>query len=219
VDEQSRRTALIRAATQAYEAAHGNPLPEPPSGLRWSISPRVAVTVLGALAVLVALIVFATSRAPAPLVLEPTSTANAFSGFSSDAVVTVHVVGAVNSPGLYELGLGARVGDAIEAAGGPAADADLGSINLARTLHDGEQVALVRQGESEASAATASGLLNINQADAASLEALPGIGPVLAQRIVSDRDASGPFRSVDDLDRVTGVGPAVLERVRALLTV
>lgn len=208
----------MRAAAQAYEAAHGNPLPEPASGLRWSIRPRVAVTVLALLAVLVAFAVFATTLPPEPIELEPLPSQAAGGVPSPGAAVTVHVTGAVAVPGLYALAPGSRVGDAVDAAGGAAEGADLSTVNLARVLVDGEQV-FVGGGDGDPGAAAASGLLNLNRADAAALEELPGIGPVLAQRIVEERASNGPFRSVDELDRVKGVGPAVLERVRALLTV
>ena len=106
---------------------------------------------------------------------------------------------------------------AVAAAGGALGEAELSTINLARELVDGEQVVVGEAGSADA--ASASGLLNLNRANAAALEALPGIGPVLAERIVNDRESHGPFRTVDELDRVSGVGPAVLERMRPLLTV
>jgi competence protein ComEA len=219
MDEDTRRAALVRAAAHAYEAAHGNPLPEPVSGLRWSIRPRVAVTVLALLALVVAAAVFAAQAPSGAVEVASSSDAAASDEPLGGAVVTVHVVGAVAVPGLYELPLGSRVGDAIDAAGGAAEQADLAATNLARQLIDGEQVVVSVAGETESAGTPGSGLLNLNRADSAALEALPGIGPVLAERIVKDRDSKGPFRSVDELDRVIGVGPAVLDQVRPLLTV
>lgn len=173
---------------------------------------------IACLVLLVALAVFADRARPSDVHVP-------IPGASGDAaqspavhLLTVHVVGAVASPGVFELPMGARVADAIAAAGGPAPDAELTSINLARSMSDGEQVRVAHLGDTTAHGAD-SGLVSLNQADAAALEDLPGIGPVLAERIVKDREAHGPFASVEDLDRVSGVGPAVLERVRDYVTV
>ena len=154
--------------------------------------------------------------------------------------IVVHVVGAVVSPGVVVLADGARVADAIAAAGGAASDADTEQLNLARVLGDGEQVRVPHAGEqlvapdpgpsppgaSGGGAAGASGgstpgggVVNINTAGAAELESLPGIGPALAARIVEYRDGHGPFASVDDLADVPGIGPAKLEALRSQATV
>lgn len=155
--------------------------------------------------------------------------------------IVVHVVGAVVSPGVVVLADGARVADAIAAAGGAASDADTEQLNLARVLGDGEQVRVPHAGEqlvapdpgpsppggaSGGSTAGASGgstpgggVVNINTAGASELEALPGIGPALAARIVEYRDGHGPFASVDDLTDVPGIGPAKLEALRSQATV
>lgn len=125
----------------------------------------------------------------------------------------VDVQGKVREPGLYELPIGSRVFDAIQAAGGlkPKSQAE---VNQARILQDGEQLWI---GESGASTSTSS-LLNLNQASAPELEALPGVGPVLAQRIVQDRETNGNFKSVADLDRVSGVGDHILRSIAGLVT-
>ena len=135
--------------------------------------------------------------------------------------LAVYVSGAVLHPDVYTLAENSRVKDALLAAGGARPDADLTALNLATTLHDGQQVHVPAQGEARAPAplavATASspvGLLNINTASAAELESLPGIGPALSQRIVEDRQANGPFQSIEELDRVRGIGPALLEKLR-----
>lgn len=144
------------------------------------------------------------------------------------ADVLVHVVGAVERPGVVRLAPGGRVLDAVEQAGGATADADLARLNLARVVTDGEQVVVLREGEEAPVAAPDQGggepardgpdpggsQIDLNRATAAELDALPGIGPVLSQRIVEHRDAYGPFASVDALLEVSGVGPAVLERLR-----
>jgi competence protein ComEA len=111
-----------------------------------------------------------------------------------------------------ELPAGARVRDAIGAAGGFLDDADRSSINLARPLIDGEQVRVAVAGDE------AVGPVNVNAADAEALDVLPGIGPVLAERIVADRAAHGPFASLDDLERVSGIGPSLVARLAGLAT-
>lgn len=131
--------------------------------------------------------------------------------------VVVHVVGAVHKPGLVELPAGARVADAVDAAGGVRNDKALTSVNLARTLVDGEQVMLDPQGTPAGGSGSGSGLLSLNQATAAEFEALPGIGPVLAQRIVDWRTTNGSFRSIDDLNEVSGIGDSIMSQIRSLV--
>ena len=140
---------------------------------------------------------------------------------AAPARLTVHVVGEVRRPGLYRLPDGSRVADAVTRAGGPTEAADLQSVNLAVPLADGLQVAI--PGRVAGAASTAGGAgpprkLSLGQATAAELDALPGVGPVTAQRIVEYRTAHGGFRSVDDLDAVPGIGPARLEQLRELVT-
>lgn len=133
-----------------------------------------------------------------------------------DQPVVVHILGSVRRPGLYELPPGSRVADAIDAAGG-ATDADaLTSVNLARILVDGEQVFLNPDGEPPGETG-APALISLNQASASEFESLPGVGPVLAQRIVAWRIAHGPFRSVDELGEVSGIGDAILTQIRPLV--
>ncbi len=127
--------------------------------------------------------------------------------------VVVHVAGAVRKPGLVRLPSGSRVADAIEKAGGARSPRYLDSVNLARVLVDGEQIVL---GHASASAGSG-GKLSLGSASAAELEQLPGVGPVLAERIVSWRAAHGPFRTVDDLDGVSGVGASLMEQIRPLV--
>lgn len=144
----------------------------------------------------------------------------------------MHVVGAVRSPGVVRLPAGARVVDAIEAAGGVREDAQTDQLNLARLVADGEQVRVPVVGEvveagpsagpgaaPSAGGTSGSGLINVNTASAEELERLPGIGPALAERIVSHRQAHGPFASLDDLTDVPGIGRAKLEALRAEATV
>jgi competence protein ComEA len=129
--------------------------------------------------------------------------------------VVVSVVGLVGSPGLVTLPAGSRVADALAAAGGLLPEADPASVNAAALLTDGQQIAIgvpgtAPAGEASAGgAAAAGGPLDLNTATAADLDALPGLGPVLAQRIVDHRAEHGPFTSVDQLDDVSGIGPAI----------
>ena len=150
---------------------------------------------------------------------------------ASDDVVPntlfVHVSGAVAKPGLYELEQGSRVADVVNAAGGFADDAAEDSCNLARILEDGEHIIVARRGEDTGGDAggqaqatgTATGLVNINMASADQLESLPGIGAATAQKIVADRAANGPFKTVDDLMRVSGIGEKKLASLTGLICV
>jgi competence protein ComEA len=131
--------------------------------------------------------------------------------------VTVHVAGAVKRPGVYRLDAGSRVHEAIDAAGGPTAEADTDRVNLAAPLVDGAQVRLPEFGEIAADSSDTEGPVNINSADAATLEGLPGIGPSLARAIIDERERSGPFGGVDDLDRVSGLGPVRIDALRDLV--
>jgi competence protein ComEA len=136
--------------------------------------------------------------------------------------LVVHVSGAVVNPGLYQLPPGSRVQDAIQAAGGLLPEADQEALNLAALLKDGQRV--LAPTESQAQATTASRLapdapVDINSASQQALESLPGIGPVLAQRIIAYREANGPFATVEDLQKVDGVGEDTFEKLRELVTV
>lgn len=140
---------------------------------------------------------------------------------AEDSIV-VHVAGAVESPGVVSLPPTARVGDAVAAAGGFAEGAATDAINLARPVKDGEQVLVLMREDLEepvdaaqpsASEASAySKKVNINNATALELEALSGIGPALAARIVSDREQHGPFTEPHDITRVSGIGERTYER-------
>lgn len=138
--------------------------------------------------------------------------------------VLVHVVGAVREPGVYELEAGARALEALEAAGGATGEAATDGVNLAAEVADGEQLWIPTRAEAEEMAAPARGgrpggdeggitTVNVNTADAAALEALPGIGPALAGRIIDFRERNGPFQSLADLGAVSGIGPVLLEQL------
>jgi competence protein ComEA len=154
----------------------------------------------------------------------PSASASATGG------LVVHVAGAVQTPGVYTLAAGSRVIDGIRAAGGVAPGADVSAINLARPLADGERVYIPRRGETPPAEPSSSGSVsseggasggkvNLNSATADQLEALPGIGEVLARRIVDYRTQHGPFRSVRDLLKVEGIGEKKFESIKDHVTV
>ncbi|WP_344879268.1 ComEA family DNA-binding protein [Zhihengliuella alba] len=149
------------------------------------------------------------------------------SAVAAPEVVLVHVAGAVQHPGVYELPAGARVQAAVEAAGGPTAEAETSAVNLAAEAVDGQQILIPTVGEAvaglpggapSAGAAASGGIVPINTADAAELEQLPGIGPALAARIVEFREANGAFHDLADVDAVSGIGPAMMEQLDGLVS-
>jgi competence protein ComEA len=140
-----------------------------------------------------------------------------------DARLVVDVVGAVRRPGLYRLPQGTRVADALARAGGLTRNADRTLVNLAAPLADGEQVIVPARvpaaaGRSGGSGSTApSGPVHLNVATLEQLDALPGVGPVTAQKILDYRQKHGAFGSVDELDAIPGIGPARLDQLRDLV--
>lgn len=194
------------------------------------------IAIVAALVVVIAIAAGAAWSRGRPVALALPDVVPSQETLSVQASVTFHVIGAVRHPGVYTLPAGARVMDAVRAAGGLGAHADQRAMNLARLVVDGEQIVIWRVGEldepadrpsgsvsgssSEPSAATpVGGRVNINLADAAELDGLPGIGPALAQRIVEYREANGAFRTPGDLVQVSGIGPKTFERLEPLITV
>ena len=153
---------------------------------------------------------------------------------SSAAEVYVDVDGAVASPGVYRLKEGARVSQAIDAAGGLTTEADVTGLNRASKVADGQKIYVPTVGEQQAAAVTSgadigasptsgagasSGLVNINTASAAELQTLSGIGPSMAQSIIDERTQNGAFASVDDLMRVSGIGEKKLAKIKDCICV
>lgn len=141
----------------------------------------------------------------------------------TSATIYVHLLGAVAAPGLYELSEGARAIDVLAAAGGFTEAADRGQLNLARFLSDGEQIVVPEVGEAPAAGASASGTVsgkvNLNTADAATLETLPRVGPAMSARIIAWRTANGRFSSVDELRSVSGIGEKTFAELSQLVTI
>ena len=156
---------------------------------------------------------------PAP----PIPVAPLTSAVAAPKEVVVDVTGAVRRPGLYRLPEGARVADALRRAGGATRRGDVSLVNLAQLVADGEQVVVPRRGSGAVPAdagttgGAATGPVHLNSATAEALDALPGIGPVTAAKIVDYRTKHGAFSSVDELDAIPGIGPARLDQLRDLV--
>jgi competence protein ComEA len=178
--------------------------------------------VLGAVGVLIVVGVLAVLvrwRPPEPITIEPPAPT------ATPAPIRVYVSGAVLHANVYDLSPDSIAQDALAAAGGASDDANLDAINLARPLADGDQVYVPHVGEAVTpipqeggqAVPAAGGPVNINTADQAALESLPGIGPALAQRVIDYREANGPFASIEDIQNVSGVGPSTFEGFRDLI--
>jgi competence protein ComEA len=176
---------------------------------------------------LIAGILLVATRIPAgtPVALNPPPT---------KIPIEIHVVGAVLRPGVYLFPEGSRVQDAITTAGGLTSDAEIGGMNLAAKLEDGQQLEIPASAGSAPSVApttafriipssataTPSGdLININSASLDQLESLPGIGPTTAQNIIDYRTEHGPFAHIEDILNVAGIGPATFDSIKDLITV
>ena len=186
---------------------------------------RIAVVlgaiIIGVVAVGAVLLVYDDLSAPPIVVADP----------DPARPIAVEITGAVATPGVYELAAEARVIDLVEAAGGTTADADLGGVNLARRVRDEDRVVIPSQapppaitsatGDQPGSSAAAGSpaQVNINTASVDELDQLPGIGPAIAQRVVDYRSEQGPFRSVDELARVSGISSAMVDELRSEITV
>ena len=170
-----------------------------------------------AAAALVLLVVAGRTLAGAGTATSPPAVALVPERAAAAPKLVIHVAGAVRQPGLYRLAEGKRVADAVARAGGATAPADTAAINLAAPLADGMQV-VVPSRITGAAGTAAAGRVSLSSASVAELDALPGIGPVTAQKIVDHRLAHGGFRSVDDLDAIAGIGPVRVEQLRELVS-
>lgn len=171
----------------------------------------------------------ATTATRAPIAMgSPVVADSAPAAASGRPVLVVHVVGAVRRPGLYTLPEGSRAADAVSRAGGATPTANLEAIDLAAPVADGQQVAVPRRDAAGAGLATLTspsgagpaarlGPVHLNTATVEQLDALPGIGPSTAQKIVDYRSEHGFFRSVDDLDAISGIGQAKIDQLRKLV--
>ena len=188
-------------------------LPEGLRGGRWDPGRR-GLPVLAAIAAIAALLagVVVLRARPHEVVAPPMAVGSAAP--DTGAVVVVDVAGKVRHPGVVRLPLGARVDDAVRAAGGPLPGASYDGLNRARKLTDGEQVLVGAPPPAGAAAATGDGRVDLNAADVTALDSLPGIGPVLAQKIVDWRTEHGRFASVDQLREVSGIGESKFAAVK-----
>lgn len=196
---------------------------------------RILVGGVAAIAAVLVALWLTRPPAPPPEVALPFASTTVSLGPASTVaaaseVIVVHVAGAVAVPGVHDLPGGSRVVDAIEAAGGLTAGADASRINLAAPVADGERVYVPAVGEvappllagaagGRGPGGDAAGPVDLNEADEAALDALPGIGPATAAAIIQHRDQIGRFTSVDQLLDVRGIGEAKLEQLRPLVTV
>ncbi|HZO67173.1 MAG TPA: ComEA family DNA-binding protein [Kribbellaceae bacterium] len=197
-------------------------LPDRLRGARWTLSVRHVVVIAVVLVVGLGWAGWSLLRArpvpvdrPAAGIVpgSPVAGGTTSPGVAKPAALVVHVAGKVRRPGLVRTRAGARVADVLAAAGGALPGVDLSTLNLARTVVDGEQILVgvagppgVQVSPAKPGAADAGGQVDLNTASAEQLEALPGVGPVLAQRIIDWRTEHGRFSSVDELQEVSGVG-------------
>lgn len=183
-------------------------------------SQRRALVVISLLALGLSIFLFSTTRGSAVAQESPRPQ---LSMTPVTKTILIHVAGKVRRPDVYPLLQGSRVADAIKAAGGPKKGVDLGDINLARVLVDGEQIYVgyvpsVTNTSGRSQSKKFTGIVNINRGTKAEFDSLTGIGPVIAGRIVSYRAQNGPFMSLDDLLKVSGIGAKTLERMRSRLS-
>lgn len=207
LDHQRREPAIV----DSRDAGTGEHF-APARPVRWKVGANAAILLTFGILVVVVGASFLRSLTPTPEPLPAPDALAAPGGAPVEVMVMVHVVGAVEQPGVVSLPEASRVHDALRLAGGAQEDAELGGVNLARVVFDGEQIVVPRRGEAVVSASPGvSGPISLSHADQATLETLPRIGPATAERIIAWREENGPFRSVEDLLAISGIGPATLE--------
>jgi competence protein ComEA len=185
--------------------------------LHYSPNQKRGLLVLSALLLIISFFIVARGNAQPPEV-EMSSTV-----IVQEVEIFVDVAGAVNNPGVYSLSAKSRVIDAIKAAGDSAPGADLSTINLARIVSDGEQI-YVDTASTSKSYGTGNknvrvGPVNLNRATKSQLDTLDGIGPVIAQRIIDYRKVNGPFLTIDDIQKVSGIGTAKFAQIKSKIQV
>ena len=188
--------------------------------LAFTVDQKRALISLSIIAIGIAIFFSLSSKSQAVYSAEPIRVEANSSSESSTAIIFIHVAGKVSKPGVYPVLRGTRVIDLIAHAGGALKGVDLSDINLARQVVDGEQI-YVADAETNGSRGTSSkynGKVNINRGTVMSFDSLPGIGPVIARRIVEYRKVNGPFLSLEDLKKVQGVGTKIFERIKGRLT-
>jgi competence protein ComEA len=215
------------------------------SGTAYRIAAAGALALAAALLVTVAVILIVRGNTNAPIqIIAPSAVPDAASApgdagaahpsLNAEPDVRVYIHGAVQAPGVYPAQPGDRLADALQAAGGPAEDADLTAVNLAQRVRDEGYYYIPRAGETPPPAAAvaspgsdssgspgleAGGLINLNTASAEQLKALPNIGDTRAAAIVAYREQNGPFASVEQVMEVSGIGTGIYESIRDLVTV
>ena len=203
---------------------HSASRPGPPDPPRAPKKVRAGIVVsLGAIGLAVVVgagsVVWSSMRPPVEQVIPPTQSDSSQEVVSEESgELVIHISGEVLRPGIISLPEGSRVIDAVESAGGHTPQAALDAINLARQVVDGEHLIIPAEGEAVVPLVSGGGLISLSLASEQELQELPGVGPAIASRIVSWREANGPFRHVDDILAVSGIGPATLEKFRDRVT-
>ena len=194
------------------------------SDLHYSNAQKRSLLILGGLVLATSSFFILRTSSPSEAIVPPALVVDVVA-----AEITIDVQGAVNHPGVYTLTMGSRVVDAIKAAGGVTKAGDPSDLNQARIIADGEQIYVYAKSSSSNTNSTTqstvkvkpknSGFVLVNRASAKEFEALDGIGPVLASRIVSYRKANGPFATIEDLLKVPGIGAGTLSKFKSKLRV
>jgi len=184
----------------------------------------LSAAILSAVAVGLLLLVVRRPETPRVVLQQPTQQSASRPAASPQvaSLLVVHMSGEVIAPGIYRLPVGARIDDALKAAGGPTGEGDIHRLNLAARLADGQQIVVPRRidpvlSQLAPSASPTPGKVNINMAGVAELDRLPGVGPVTAQRIVAYREQHGPFTSVEQLRAANLVNAATFEKIKELI--